>query len=167
MSSGPKKVTSTTDTNPPDYLQGPLMNFANSAMRSFQNSGGQQLIGQGQDLLSSTLQGDFLSPDSNPYLQSTFNRAADLTRTRLSSEFAGNNRDLAASAPARSEELQTLAGNIFGGNYARERGIQNSALSQAQNFDPLNQFGNRLAGILPGAGGTTQSTQPIFSTGLF
>lgn len=167
MNSGPKNVTSTTNTEPPDFLKGPLMSFTNAAMGSFQNSGGQQLIGQGQDLLSSTLQGDFLSPDSNPFLEGTFNRAADLTRTRLASEFAGNNRDLAASAPARSEELQTLASNIFGGNYARERGIQQQALSQAQQFDPLNILGNRIAGIIPGAGGSTQSTQPVFSTGLF
>ena len=165
--SGPKKAKSTTTMEPPKYLQGPLNQFVSAASSQFNNSGGQQLVGQGQDLLSSTLNGDFLSPDSNPYLQGTFNRAADLTRGRLASEFAGNNRDLAATAPARSEELQTLASNIFGGNYQAERDRQNGAIQSTQQFDPLNMFGNQLAGIIPGAGGTTNSTQPVFKTGLF
>ena len=164
--SGPKKAKSTTTMEPPKYLQGPLNQFVSAASSQFNNSGGQQLVGQGQDLLSSTLNGDFLSPDSNPYLQGTFDRAADLTRTRLASEFAGNNRDLAATAPARSEELQTLSSNIFGGNYQAERDRQMQGLNQTQQFDPLNMFGNQLAGIIPGAGGTTKMEQPVYKTGL-
>jgi len=131
------------------------------------NGNGSGLIPTAQGLTQSTLQGDFLSPDSNPFLASTFNRAADLTQNRLSSEFAGAGRDLGASLPARSEELQTLASNIFGGNFARERGIQQNAITSAQGLDPLNQFINQLAGIIPGAGGVTTSQQPVFNTGLF
>jgi hypothetical protein len=125
------------------------------------------LISGGQDLIGQMLRGDFLSPESNPFLQDTFNRAADLTRTRLSSEFAGAGRDLGASFPARSEELQTLASNIFGQNFQAERDRQINALTSAIDFDPLNQLINRLGGIIPGAGGVTTSTQPVFRTGLF
>jgi len=74
---------------------------------------GAGLIGQGQGLISQTLGGDFLRPESNPFLQGTFNRAADLTRGRLDTEFSGAGRNLGAARPARSEELQTLASNIF------------------------------------------------------
>jgi len=125
------------------------------------------LIGQGQELISQTLGGDFLRPESNPFLQSTFNRAADLTRGRLDTEFAGAGRNLGAARPARSEELQTLASNIFGQNFQAERDRQTNALASSQDFDPLNLLINRLAGIIPGAGGTTTSTQPVFRTGLF
>lgn len=167
MSSKKKNVKSTTTTAPPDFLQGPLGAAATGAQQQFAGAGDPNLIGQGQDLLGKTLQGDFLSPDTNPYLDQTFNRAADLTRTRLSSEFAGAGRDLGASIPARSEELQTLASNIYGGNFQAERDRQIGALSQSQAYDPLNLFINRLAGIIPGAGGVTTTKQPVFKQGLF
>jgi len=175
MSSGPKNVTSTTLSEPPAFLRPLLTNVASTIggdLSQLRSPGagpqpGQGLIPTGQNLLQQTLQGDFLSPDTNPFLAGTFNRAADLTQNRLASEFAGAGRDLGASLPARSEELQTLASNIFGGNFARERGLQTAALDQAQTFDPLNRIINQLAGIIPGAGGSTQSTQPVFRTGLF
>ena len=125
------------------------------------------LIDQGQNLVSQTLGGNFLNPDTNPYLQQTFDRAADLTQTRLASEFAGSGRDLGAARPARSDELQTLSSNIFGGNFQQERDRQQNALGQAQEFDPTNLLINRISGIIPGAGGSTRSTQPVYSTGLF
>lgn len=138
---------------------------------------GSPVIDDATDLTRSVLQGDFLTPDSNPYLESTFNRAADLTQTRLASEFAGAGRDLDASLPARSEELQTLASNIFGQNFARERGLQNAAVSQAlplgtNDFTdinaqidaedlPLDTLINRIQGLAPAAGGTAISSQPL------
>lgn len=167
MGGGPDNVTSTTNTEPPAFLVPSLTRAANASSANFNNSPGNQIIGQGQNLIGQTLSGDFLSPDSNPFLQQTFDRAADLTQTRLSSEFAGAGRDLGAAAPARSEELQTLASNIFGGNFQAERDRQLGALQSSLDFDPLNMFINRLAGIIPGAGGSTQSTQPVFRTGLF
>lgn len=119
------------------------------------------LLGQSSDLISRTLGGEFLSPESNPFLQSTFNRAADLTQTRLASEFAGSGRNIGASAPARSDELQTLASNIFGSNFQNERDRQITAVGQASGLDPTNLLIQRLAPLL-GSGGTTTSTQPVF-----
>ena len=132
MSRGPKNVTSTTNSEPPEFLQQPLRMAANAAVDNFRTGG------------------------INPYtsLDMQFNRAADLTRGRLSSEFAGMGRNLDAAAPARSDELQTLASSIYS--------PQNLLA-----FDPTNMLINRLAGIIPGAGGSTQSTQPVFRTGLF
>ena len=124
------------------------------------------LLDQSANLVSDTLSGDFLDPSSNPFLASTFNRAADLTQTRLASEFARSGRDLDASLPARSQELQTLAANIFGPNFQAERDRQVGAVSQAQGLDPLNQLINRLAGITPGAGGVVTSQQPVFRDSL-
>jgi hypothetical protein len=79
--------------------------------------------------------------------------------------------------PARSEELQTLASNLYGQNYARERGLMANAASQAlplgQNdfadinaqIDalnlPLDTLINRIGALAPAAGGTAVSSQPI------
>lgn len=114
--------------------------------------GGTDVLGPARQNLAATLSGDFLNPDSNPNLQNTFNRAADLTRTRLSSEFAGAGRNLGAAAPARSDELQTLASGIFGGNFQNERNRQVAALGQARQLDPLNEFIRRI-GVLTPLGG--------------
>lgn len=83
------------------------------------------------DQATQMIGGQGLNPNSNPYLEQTFNRAADLTRSRLASEFAGSGRDLSASQPARSEELQTLASNIYGGNYQNERNRQTGLIGQS------------------------------------
>lgn len=175
MSSGPDNVTSTTLSEPPSFLRGPMGQAASQAQRQFTNAmfpvpgqeGAPDLVGQSQNLISQTLNGDFLTPDANPFLEQTFNRAADLTQTRLDSEFAGSGRNLSAAQPARSAELQDLAASIYGGNFQAERDRQITALDQGQGFDPLNRFINQIAGLVPGAGGATQSTQPIFRTGLF
>lgn len=166
MAGGPDKVKTTTTSEPPAFLTGPLTDAATAAQGQF-GAGGSTLIPQSQDLVNRTIQGQFLTPDSNPFLQQTFNRAADLTQTRLGSEFAGAGRDVGAALPARSEELQTLASNIFGGNFQAERDRQVGAVGQAQGLDPLNMFINRLAGIIPGAGGVTNAEQPVVKTGLF
>lgn len=113
---------------------------------------GTDVLGPARQNLAATLSGDFLSPDSNPFLQGTFDRAADLTRTRLSSEFAGAGRNLGASLPARSDELQSLASGIFGGNFQNERNRQVAALGQARDLDPLNEFIRRLGVITPLSG---------------
>ena len=170
MGGGPSHVTSTASNAPPAFHKGPLTTAVGAASRNFNGSTGgpgSQLMPNAQGLTNQTLQGDFLSPDKNPYLQQTFDRAADLTQTRLSSEFAANGRDLSGAAPARSDELQGLANSIFGGNYQQERDRQQNAVGSANALDPLNQFINQLGGVIPGAGGTSSSTQPVYNTGLF
>lgn len=209
MSSGPDQVTSTTRSEPSPLLARLIGNTAgdvgSAASVISQTQGdraadagrvrtgldslfqrgqeGSPVVGAAQDLTQQTLRGDFLSPDSNPFLDQTFNRAADLTRGRLATEFAGSGRDLVASAPARSEELQTLASNIFGGNFQQERNRQAQAVNQslplAQNdFSDINamidsgnlridQLINRINALAPAAGGTAISSQPVFRTGLF
>jgi hypothetical protein len=153
--------------------------LSNQALTSLFQRGitGSPVINDATDLTRQTLAGDFLTPDSNPFLQQTFDRAADLTRTRLSSEFAGSGRNLNAALPARSEELQTLASNIFGGNFARERALQANAVNQslplgnqdftniqaqldAANF-PTDNLIDRIAALAPAAGGTAVSSQPL------
>lgn len=169
MSRPPSNVTQTTRTEPSPLLTPRIGEFANQLGRDFNRQAGfDQLGGQGlelipgaQGLVNRTIAGDFLTPDSNPFLQQTFNRAADLTRTRLGSEFAGAGRNVSASLPARSEELQTLASNIFGTNFQRERDRQIAALGQAPALDPTNIGIDRIAALAPAAGGTALSSTPV------
>lgn len=132
-SSGPKKVKTTTTSEPPEYLQGPLQGASSAAYQQYLGGGG-------------------VTPYTS--LDSQFNRAADLTRTRLDSEFAGSGRNLGAAQPARSDELQTLAARIYD--------PQNIA-----QFDPLNMLISRLGALTPLGGGTTTGQQPFFKSGLF
>ncbi len=133
----------------------------------FNNQPGSDLLGQAADLTGSTLAGDFLSPDSNPFLMDIFNRGADTITNRLNTSFAGAGRDLGAARPAAKQEFSDLFANLFGGNFQAERGRQERALTAAQGLDPINQLINRLAALTPNAGGITTSTQPVFQTGLF
>lgn len=197
MGGGPDNVTSTTTTEPSPYLTPGIQQAAGAAQNQFAggnpvfnqaqtalgNRGlaGAPVVGDATKLTQQTLQGNFLN--SNPYLDQTFNRAADLTRGRLDTEFAGAGRNLGGAAPARSDELQTLASNIYGGNYQAERDRQQGAVGNAiplanQDFTDINallqssnlgidQLINRIGALAPAAGGTAYSSQPVYSTGLF
>lgn len=77
----------------------------------------------------------------NPYLDQVFNAAANATQNRRATEFANAGRlNSDSHQGARSEELQTLAAQIYGGGFESERQRQygaaeagvNRALSQAE-----------------------------------
>lgn len=105
--------------------------------------GAQELIGfdpaasQGaQGLAQRTLAGDYLSPDSNPWLKQTFDTGADAIQARLGSQFGGAGRfNSGAMAGASGQALADLAGDIYGGNYQAERGRQMQAAGMAPGLD--------------------------------
>jgi len=72
--------------------------------------------------------------NSNPYIDQTFNKAAEATRSQLDSQFAGAGRNIGASQAARADQLNNLATNIYGGNYSNERALQNATLGQANSI---------------------------------
>lgn len=80
--------------------------------------------------VTNTLNGN---PAQNPYLNSMFNQAADSTQNRLASEFAGAGRGVTNSLPLRSDELNNLATNIYGGAYNTGLQQQDIAASMAPN----------------------------------
>lgn len=82
-----------------------------------------------QNLTTDTLNGNYLN--SNPYLDKAFGNAAQATQSQLSSEFARSGRDVSASLPARSSQLDDLATKIYYGNYNDERNRQQGAIGQA------------------------------------
>jgi hypothetical protein len=196
MSSGPDNVTTTNKTEPPafllpglktgvaasleDFFQGPQVgDVTQQGIAALANRGaaGSPVTGAAQDLATQTLRGDFLDFQNNP----VFDRLAELTRTKLDTEFAGQGRDVGAKAPARADELGNIAARLF--DAERNRQVATSAQSsglanqdftdigavldaggfadslQDQNIDQLIA---RITGQAGAAGGTSTGTQPVF-----
>jgi hypothetical protein len=67
---------------------------------------------------------------TNPYLDATFNRAADSVQNRLQTGFARSGRNIEAARPIANQELGDLANTIYGGAYENERNRMASDISQ-------------------------------------
>lgn len=80
---------------------------------------------------------------SNPYLDATFNRAADSVQNRIQSGFAGSGRNIEAGRPVAAQELNDLATGIYGGAYENERDRMAQDLAQQR----ATQFS--VAGLAP------------------
>jgi hypothetical protein len=80
---------------------------------------------------------------TNPYLDATFNRAADSVQNRIQSGFAGSGRNIEAGRPVAAQELNDLATGIYGGAYESERDRMASDLAQQR----ATQFS--VAGMAP------------------
>lgn len=107
--------------------------------------GGSPVMSAAQNQAAQTLGGDFLN--SNPYLDETFRKAAQATRSALDTQFAGSGRDLIAQLPGRSDQLNNLANQIYGGNYQAERARQMQAIPFAsglanQDWTDIGQLAN-------------------------
>lgn len=119
------------------YNQGstvvPFSSQTESALKDInQRSYGSPLTSSAQQYATNTLNGGFLN--NNPYLDATFKQAAQGTQNQLASEFAGSGRDIIASAPVRSEQLNNLATQIYGGAYENERNRQQGVLGLSNNL---------------------------------
>lgn len=68
-----------------------------------------------------TVQGAFMSPDANPYLQANVDRALGDVQTRVNSQFGGTNFGTSAHQETLARALGEQANQLYGGNYANER----------------------------------------------
>lgn len=62
--------------------------------------------------------------NANPYLNATFQQAANAVQNRVGSEFAGSGRNLESSIPVQNDQMNQLATQIYGGNYAQQSQLQ-------------------------------------------
>ena len=126
----------------------PLTTAQQAGISSLTGAAGSEanLAAGGAQQLSQTLAGSYLSPESNPYLDSTYNAAAkamtDAYRTGtapslMTSAQQGGVSGGTAEAEARAgdqyglgQNLGDLATQIYGGNYQYERGLQAAAPGQ-------------------------------------
>jgi hypothetical protein len=84
-----------------------------------------------QNNATATLNGDFMSPDSNQWLKGAYDTAADAETGRINSIFNNNNFGGTAHQETLGKSLTELGNNIYGGNYQQERGRQMSAMGMA------------------------------------
>lgn len=165
MSGGTNTQTQTL----PDWLQpyltqelGAAQNFQQSATGNPQSmvapmtpaqqqgiSSQLQAAGQGANEANSAsaanqfeTSGALLNPASNPYLQNTFNLAADSVQNQLASQFAGAGSNVINSLPVQSDEMNNIATQLYGGAY--QQGV--NTMTQAAAQSPTIQQGLYLPG---------------------
>lgn len=94
---------------------------------------GSPLLKGAQNYVGDVMGGKYLSPDSNPWLKSTFDRALESSLPQLSTSATASGRSGSDIAGLVENDLRSrLATDIYGGAYNTERGYQN----QAVNFAP-------------------------------
>lgn len=203
----PKETTTISKSEPPAYVQPYaqtlMLQAENTALRPYQNYPGQKIAGldpyqqagfdmtaerassgspvmnQAQDMALSTLNGDYLDPSSNPWLQSTYDAAAGRmadaysrgTAATTNAQFnnmgafggSAHQEMTAANNLAFGDSLANLGNQIYGGNYQAERSNQMDAASMA---DQMAQSDYRDASALIGVGDARRSyTQDVLTQG--
>ncbi len=81
--------------------------------------------------ITNTLNGDYLNPNSNPYLKQTVNQAMGDVQGRVNSQFNNNNFGSSAHQELLTRNLGDAANSIYGQNYTNERGNQLNAANQS------------------------------------
>lgn len=90
---------------------------------------------------TNALDNTLASGSGNPYETSMFDQAARATQGQLASQFAGSGRNLDASMPLRSDQLNNLATSFFGNNY--QNSVNNAFNATNQQRDIGNQIQNQ------------------------
>jgi len=136
------------------------------------------LAGAGAQQLQDTLQGQYLSPESNPYLQSTYNAAADAMTNQYQQAIApslmaqaqqggvmggsGMQEQQAYNQFNLGQNLSDLASKIYGGNYAAERGNQLAGLGMVgAGQQAISAPGQQLLGVGALGQGQTQAGMDV------
>lgn len=131
------------------------------------------LYNASQQQTLNTINGDYLNPSTNPYLQQTYDQAADRmtdafsrgTAAQTDSAFARSgafggsawNEAQQANQTALGDSLAGLAANMYGGNYSQERSRQQAASQFAPNLaGSMSTQGYKDADALLNVGGMQQ-----------
>lgn len=102
-----------------------------------------------KNMLASTLRGDYLNPESNPYLSAAVSDALGQAKSAFAGQYAGaagSNMLNTGYQEALARGLGAVATNAYMGNYNAERDKQMQAISAAPTFDTMQ------ANLLFGAG---------------
>jgi len=96
---------------------------------------GNEAVNAGQGMLTNTLNGQYLSPDSNPWLKQNVDSAMSQAQGKLNTQF---NRPGAFNSTAHqdvmSRGLGDVASQMYGQNYTNERTNQMNAANQALGY---------------------------------
>ena len=148
------------------------------------------VFGRTQGLLTDTISGKYLSPDSNPFLKSSVEDALGLAKSAFAGQYggaAGGNLDNSGYQEALARNLGKVATSAYSDAYQSERqnqlnamqlspslgnldagllaqvGAQNEALGQSQFSAPWENLRNYQAMLSGNFGGTTSTQSPFFT----
>lgn len=167
---GSKQAGTTTVTNEPWAAQQPyLLAGFQGALNTLGQTAPSNTLGPANQGLLSTIRGDYLN--ANPYLDATYQRAAAQVLPGVEGYFSRAGRTGSNSAAnALGDTSVKLATDIYGQNYARERGLQNSAILNAPSFSqgvtnaqyaPISQYMQAI-----GANRGSQQNTPYYDNPL-
>lgn len=152
--------TQTTVQDIPAWLKPYAMGMMQQAQPLFNASvgGAGPILGASQDEMLKTIKGDYLNPDTNPYLARTFEQGAAGIRSALSPKFGHMQAFGSGGNQFIGRSIADFGQNLFGNNYNAERNRQFSATGQGQQFafEPFQQY----KGLMGNFGGQTQT--PIY-----
>lgn len=203
MSKGGGKTVQTTQSNEPWAGVQPFMKellygtgtFYKDANKNPNLAGAQNMIADraqagsplmpaAQQGLLSTIRGDGLSPDSNPLLKQNVDTAMGQAKAAVNANFTGDNNGNSAHQEWLARTLGQTAGQMYGDNYNRERGLQMQGILSApsmaaSDYNDANQLFQstqlpwanldnyaRIVGSIPSGSGNTTSQQPYFTNPL-
>lgn len=205
MSKGGQKTVQTVQTNDPWSGVQPYLHdlFARGQTASNQGfspesnqalglianraASGSPLMPAAEQGLLGTIRGDYLSPDSNPYLAENVNAAMGQAKSAVNAQFTGDNYGNSAHQEWLGKTMAQTALPYYADNYNRERGLQMQgilaspalaasgymdaekllgvgAAKEAKPWEGLLNYA-RTIGSVP-TGGTSTSQQPYFSNPL-
>jgi hypothetical protein len=108
---------------------------------------GNPLLGSAQGEVNKILQGDYLSPTSNPFLQNVANQVADNVTSQVQSQFSRAGRlGSGANQEILAKQLADAQNRLFSDNFAAERQRQFDAVQLAPSlgqadYDDIAQLG--------------------------
>ena len=148
--SSPTNVTTTTSSEPSEFVKPYVTEAFDQAQNLFQSSVpnyfpsqtytgfapetdaalqlatnralNNPLLASSQNEINSILQGDYLSPTSNPYSQALYNQMAGDVTSGVQSQFSKAGRlGSAANQEVLASELGKISNQVYGDQYNRER----------------------------------------------
>ena len=146
----------------PNSVVAPLNQNQNQAIGMVQNQAGQNnpLIGAGNQSMLDTVNGKYLDPNTNPYLQSTINQALGAVRGSLGSTFSGQNFGSSAHEQLMNQQSMAAIAPYLLGQYNTERANQMNATSQVPTYATnAANYGYNNANQLMNAGNLQQQQQ--------
>ena len=158
--SNPQNITTTTSSEPSEFVKPYVTEAFDQAQNMFQSASpnyypnqtytnfspqtetalqlaqtralNNPLLNSSQNEINSILQGDYLSPTTNPYSQALYNQMAGDVTSGVQSQFSKAGRlGSAANQEVLAGELGDLANQVYGNQYNQERANMMSATQLA------------------------------------
>jgi hypothetical protein len=158
--SNPQNITTTTASEPSEFVKPYVTEAFDQAQNMFQSASpnyypnqtytnfspqtetalqlaqtralNNPLLNSSQNEINSILQGDYLSPTTNPYSQALYNQMAGDVTSGVQSQFSKAGRlGSAANQEVLAGELGDLANQVYGNQYNQERANMMSATQLA------------------------------------